>query len=194
MCVAYVWWFILFLLYCLISSSCTSYRSTHDKLNKSQVLWVYTGFTNHSSVYMLVHFTKVAYINVFGKWKIIDLIILIHPPLLVLFPTIGISAGPSKEAWLLEGRSFKMNNHEGMWSIRPPIFNGSNLVYWKIRTRAYLQLLGDDVWEIVEGGYQFLAVIAIDSAGKKLYKTNAKVVNMLLRSLSKLEFVKSHAD
>jgi len=87
-----------------------------------------------------------------------------------------------------------MNNHEGMGSIRPPIFNGSNLVYWKIRTRAYLQLLGDDVWEIVEGGYQFLAVIAIDSAGKKLYKTNAKVVNMLLRSLSKLEFVKSHAD
>jgi len=61
-----------------------------------------------------------------------------------------------------------MNNHEGMGSIKSPIFNGSNLVYWKIRTKAYLQLLGTDVWEIVEGGYQFLAAIPTDFAGKKL--------------------------
>ena len=54
-----------------------------------------------------------------------------------------------------------MNNHKGMGSIRPPIFNGNNLVYWKIRTRAYVS-------EIVEGGYQFLAGIPIDTTGKKL--------------------------
>ena len=83
-----------------------------------------------------------------------------------------------------------MNNHEGMGSIRPPIFNGRNLVYWKIITKAYLQSLGADVWEIVEGGYQFPAAIPTESAGKKLYETNAKDVNTLLGSLSELEFVK----
>ena len=77
-----------------------------------------------------------------------------------------------------------------MGSIRPPIFNGSNLVYWKIRTRAYLQSLGANVLEIVEGGYQFPTVIPTESTGKKLYETNAKVVNTLLGSLSESEFVK----
>jgi len=83
-----------------------------------------------------------------------------------------------------------MNNHKGMGSIRPPIFNGNNLVYWKIRTRAYLQSLGANFWEIVEGGYQFPAPIPTDSTSKKLYKANAKEVNTLLGSLSKSEFVK----
>eukprot|EP00253_Pinus_taeda_P015787 PITA_15787 len=83
-----------------------------------------------------------------------------------------------------------MNNHEGMGYIRPPIFIGNNLVYCKIRTIAYLQWLGADVWEIVEGGYQFPAAIPTDSAGKKLYETNAKAVNTLLGSLLELEFVK----
>jgi len=42
----------------------------------------------------------------------------------------------------------------------------------------------------VEGGYQFPVAIPIDSAGKKLYETNAKAVNTLLGSLSESEFVK----
>ena len=76
-----------------------------------------------------------------------------------------------------------MNNHEDMGSIRPPIFNGNNLVYWKIRTIAYLQSLGVEVLEIVEGGYQFPAAIHTDTPGKKLYETNSKEVNTLLGSL-----------
>lgn len=84
-----------------------------------------------------------------------------------------------------------MKNHESMGSIRPTIFNENNLVYWKIRTRAYLQSLGADVWEIVEGGYQFPAAIPTDTARKKLYETDAKVVNTLLGSLSESEFVKA---
>ena len=55
-----------------------------------------------------------------------------------------------------------MNNHEGMGSIRQPILNGNNLAYWRIRTRAYLQSLGADVWEIVEGDYQYPSSIPID--------------------------------
>lgn len=77
-----------------------------------------------------------------------------------------------------------------MGSIRPPIFDGRNLVYWKIRTRVYLQTLVANLWEIVEGGYQFLEAIPTDSVGKKLYETNAKVVNTLLGSLSESEFAK----
>eukprot|EP00253_Pinus_taeda_P028036 PITA_28036 len=83
-----------------------------------------------------------------------------------------------------------MNNNEDMGSIRPLVFNEKILVYWKIRTRAYLHSLGADVWEIVEGGYQFLAAIPTYTIGKKLYERNAKAVNTLLGSLSKLEFVK----
>eukprot|EP00253_Pinus_taeda_P003623 PITA_03623 len=83
-----------------------------------------------------------------------------------------------------------MNNHKGMGSIRPPIFNGNNLVYWKIRTRSYLLSLGANVWEIVEGGYQFLAIIPIDTVGRKLYEMNSKEVNTLLGSLSESEFFK----
>ena len=83
-----------------------------------------------------------------------------------------------------------MSNQESVGSIRPPIFDGSNFVYWKIRTTTYLQSLGTDVWEIVEGGYTFLIAIPIDTAGKNQYETNAKVVNILLGSLSQSEFVK----
>eukprot|EP00253_Pinus_taeda_P001518 PITA_01518 len=86
-----------------------------------------------------------------------------------------------------------MNNHEGIGSIRPPIFNGRNLVYWKIRTRAYLQSLGPDVWEILKGGYQFPAAIPTGFAGKNLYETDAKAVNTLLGSLSKSKMCQSYA-
>jgi len=48
-----------------------------------------------------------------------------------------------------------MSNQEREASIRPPIFDGSNFVHWKIRTISYLQSLGTDVWGIVEGGYTY---------------------------------------
>eukprot|EP00253_Pinus_taeda_P012725 PITA_12725 len=83
-----------------------------------------------------------------------------------------------------------MSNQESVGSIRLPIFNGSNFVYWKIKTTTYLQSLGTDVWEILEGGYTFPSTIPTDTAGKKQHETNAKVVNTLLGSLSPLEFVK----
>eukprot|EP00253_Pinus_taeda_P034695 PITA_34695 len=81
-----------------------------------------------------------------------------------------------------------MSTYEREGSIRPPIFDGSNFVYWKVRTTTYLQSLGTDVWEILEGGYTFPSAIPIDTAGQ--YETNAKAVNTLLGSLSQSEFVK----
>eukprot|EP00253_Pinus_taeda_P014784 PITA_14784 len=85
-----------------------------------------------------------------------------------------------------------MNNHESMGSMRPPIFDGSNFVYWKIRTTTYLQSLGADVWEIVEGGYTFPTTIPADAADdfvncmKNLGEEIKEVtlVEKILRSLS----------
>lgn len=63
----------------------------------------------------------------------------------------------------------------GMGSIRPQIFNKDNLVYWKTRTRAYLQSLGADVWEIGERGYQYPTIVPMNPTEKKSYETKAKV-------------------
>jgi len=57
-----------------------------------------------------------------------------------------------------------MSSHEGMGSIKPPIFNGDNLTFWKTRTKAYLQSLGADAWAIVEGGYQYPVAVPTDLA------------------------------
>ena len=72
-----------------------------------------------------------------------------------------------------------MGSHEGVMSLKPPLFNGINLIFWKVRTKAYLQSLGAEVWAIVEEGYQYLAIIPTDAAQRKKYEINAKVVNVL---------------
>ena len=76
-----------------------------------------------------------------------------------------------------------MSNQDGTASIRPPLFNGNNLIFWKTRMRSYLQSLGADVWAIVEGGYQYPATVPTDPMAKKNYETNAKAINALLGSL-----------
>ena len=83
-----------------------------------------------------------------------------------------------------------MSNQDGTSSIRPPLFNGNNLIFWKTRMRSYLQSLGAEVWEIVEGGYQYPAAVLRDPTERKNYETNAKAVNALLGSLTESEFVK----
>eukprot|EP00253_Pinus_taeda_P002608 PITA_02608 len=83
-----------------------------------------------------------------------------------------------------------MSNYEREASIRPPIFDGINFVYWKVRGTAYLQSLGTEVWDIIDIGYTFPSATPIDQAKKKQFETNAKAVNTLLGCLSQLEFVK----
>eukprot|EP00253_Pinus_taeda_P029059 PITA_29059 len=83
-----------------------------------------------------------------------------------------------------------MSNYEREGSIRPPIFHGSNFIYWKVRTTTYLQSLGTKFWEIMEGGYTFPSAVPTDTAVKKKYETNAKAINTLLGSLSQSEFAK----
>ena len=56
--------------------------------------------------------------------------------------------------------------------------------------KSYLQSLGAEVWAIVEEGSRYPATIPTDAAERKKYEINAKVVNVLLGSLSESEFVK----
>ena len=83
-----------------------------------------------------------------------------------------------------------MSNYEREASIRPPIFDGANFVYWKVRVTAYLQYLGTKVWDIIDTGYTFPSATPTDPAEKKQFETNAKVVNTLLGCLSQSKFVK----
>jgi len=83
-----------------------------------------------------------------------------------------------------------MSNYEREASIRPPVFDGTNFVYWKVRVTAYLQSLGTEVWYIIDTGYTFPAATPTDPVEKKKYETNAKAVNTLLGCLSQSEFVK----
>eukprot|EP00253_Pinus_taeda_P006883 PITA_06883 len=83
-----------------------------------------------------------------------------------------------------------MSNYEREASNRPPIFDGTNFNYWKVRVIAYLQSLGTEVWDIIETCYTFPLATPTDAAEKKKYETNAKAVNTLLGCLSQTEFVK----
>ena len=83
-----------------------------------------------------------------------------------------------------------MSNYEREASIRPPIFDGTNFVYWKVRVIAYLQYFGTEVWDIIDTGYIFPSATPRDPAKKKQFETNAKAVNTLLGFLYQSEFVK----
>lgn len=83
-----------------------------------------------------------------------------------------------------------MSSQYGVFSNNPPLFNGTNFVFWKVRMRSYLQALGDDVWVVVESGYQYPTSIPIDGTRKKEYENNAKAVNAILGGLDESEFMK----
>src|ERR1700728_2406188 len=83
-----------------------------------------------------------------------------------------------------------MSNYEKEASSRPPVFDGTNFNYWKVRVTAYLQSLGTEVWNIVETGYAFPSTTPTDADEKKKYETNAKAVSTLLGCISQSEFMK----
>jgi len=60
-----------------------------------------------------------------------------------------------------------MSSQEGVISSYPPLFNGTNFIFWKFTMRAYLQALGTEVWTIVECGYQYPTSIPTNNVGNK---------------------------
>jgi hypothetical protein len=82
-----------------------------------------------------------------------------------------------------------MTNHEGTLVTRPPLFDGMNFPFWKVRMRTYLMALGADVWDVVETGY--IKPIVLASKDDKLeFSFNAKGMNSILNGLAEAEFVK----
>ena len=46
-----------------------------------------------------------------------------------------------------------MTSHEGTSTNKPPLFDGTNFTFWKVRMRTYIMPLGDTVWDVVETRY-----------------------------------------
>jgi hypothetical protein len=53
-----------------------------------------------------------------------------------------------------------MTSHYGSSTNIPPLFNGTNFAFWKIRMITHLMSLGFDVWDVVETGYVKHVVLA----------------------------------
>jgi hypothetical protein len=87
-----------------------------------------------------------------------------------------------------------MTNHEGTSTNKPPMFDGTNFSFWKVRMRTYIMALGVDVWDVVENGYIKPGVLA--SKDYKLeIRFNEKEMNAILSGLAEVEFVKvMHLD
>jgi hypothetical protein len=82
-----------------------------------------------------------------------------------------------------------MTSHEGTSVTRPPLFDGTNFSFWKVRMRTYLMALGADVWDVVETGY--IKPVVLASKDDKLeFSFNAKGMNAILNGLAEAEFVK----
>jgi hypothetical protein len=87
-----------------------------------------------------------------------------------------------------------MTSHDGSSTNRPPLFDGTNVAFWKIRMRTHLMSLGVDVWDVVEIGYVKHVVLA--SKDDKLeFRFNSKAMNAILSGLTEDEFFKvMHCD
>jgi hypothetical protein len=82
-----------------------------------------------------------------------------------------------------------MTSHEGTSASKPPLFDGTNFAFWKIRMRTYLMALGVDVWDVVETRYTKPVVLA-NKDDKLEFNFNAKGMNAILNGLAEAEFVK----
>ena len=78
---------------------------------------------------------------------------------------------------------------EELQPIRPPLFNGTNFAFWKVRMRTYIMELGADVWDVVDIGYVKPVVLA-NKDDKIEFSFNAKPMNVILSGLAEAKFIK----
>ena len=76
--------------------------------------------------------------------------------------------------------------------IIPPLFDGTNYAYWKVRTRAFLQSLDEKVWQTMEIGWTkpTEAPVYQDDAKIKVANFNNKALNALFSTVTNEEFKK----
>ena len=80
----------------------------------------------------------------------------------------------------------------GQSLIIPPLFDGTNYTYWKVRMRAFLQSLDEKVWQAVEIGWTkpTEAPTDQDEAKIKAANFNSRALNALFNTVTNEEFKK----
>ena len=80
----------------------------------------------------------------------------------------------------------------GQSLIIPPLFNGTNYAYWKIRMRAFLQSLDEKVWQTTEIDWTkpTKALADWEDAKIKAANLNSRALNALFSAVMNEEFKK----
>ena len=80
----------------------------------------------------------------------------------------------------------------GQSLIIPPLFDGINYVYWKVRMKTFLQSLDEKVWQAVEIGWTKPkeAPADWDDAKIKAANFNSRALNALFSAVTNEEFKK----
>ena len=80
----------------------------------------------------------------------------------------------------------------GQSLIIPPLFDGTNYAYWKVRIRAFLQSLDKKVWQAIEIGWTKPkeAPADWDDAKIKAANFNSRALNALFNAVTNEEFKK----
>ena len=65
----------------------------------------------------------------------------------------------------------------------PPLFDGTNYAYWKVRMRVFLQSLDEKLWQAVEIGWTKPkeAAADCDEAKIKVANFNSRALNALFQ-------------
>ena len=81
----------------------------------------------------------------------------------------------------------------GQLLIIPPLFDGTNYVYWKEQMRAFLQTLDENMWQAVEIGWTKPkeALANWDDAEIKADNFNNRALNALFSAVTNEEFKKT---
>ena len=81
---------------------------------------------------------------------------------------------------------------KGKSLIIPHLFGGTNYAYWKVRMRAFLQLLEEKVWQAMEIGWTKLKEVPVDwdDAKIKAANFNSRALNALFSAITNEEFKK----
>ena len=81
---------------------------------------------------------------------------------------------------------------KGQSSIIPPLFDGINYAYWKVRMRAFLQSLDEKMWQAIEIGQTKSkeAPTDQDDAKIKAANFNSTALNALFSAVTNEEFKK----
>ena len=74
----------------------------------------------------------------------------------------------------------------------PPIFDGTNYAYWKVRMKVFLQALGEQVWQAIEVGWIKPKEALVDWDDATIIAVNFKnrAFNALFSGVTNEEFKK----